>query len=355
MTQLIEKFIGNNQVSGAKIRLRNAETFRARNAADSADVNLFRLTNADVWQFDQLPQASASLPLPSQAKQFATVEYIENFINGKTDAKDAVDLLSDTVLTLSGSTPLSIDGVTVTDGMRIAQVAGSVASNGIYVATISGGTYTLARAADFDQVNDASGKEVTKGAYFKIIQGTTYGGWEALLTTNDPIVIDTTALTFVLNPTIQALTAGDMLKRIGNDFSIDLASLSGLESTNAGNATGQLRVKTDTAVLEADQSTRRDPITGAVVARVAKKLTVTLNNSDITNQYVDALDVAGRYSVDLGVVGAPDQFETDDYTVNYTGGSGGKTRITFAGGLAAGGVSELVVGDKITVRYTAFP
>lgn len=355
MTQQITKFIQDNAVSGAKMRLGNNETFRARNFAGSADVDLFKLNVSDELEFLKQPTAGSALPMPSTSKDYVTVEYIQNYVLGKTDAKDAVNLLADTNIALSGSTPLTIDSATATNGMRIALVGQSTASqNGIYDLAISGGTYTLTRSSDFDQVNDASGTEVTSGAYFKVISGTVYSGWEAVLTTVDPIVIDTTSLTFAVNPTVISLSAGDMLKKVGNDFSIDLATLSGLESTSPGSAAGQLRVKVDPAALEKNQTTRRDPTTGAIMAKSPKKVPFTLTGTDISNGYVDISDVAAQSSVQFWVAGGGVQSETDDYTVNYTGGTGGKTRITFAGGLAIGGVSELVNGDKLVISYMSW-
>lgn len=355
MTQIVTKFIQNNAVTGAKFRLNNNETLRARNAAGAADIDLFKLTTSDIWEFQRHPQAASALAIPSQPKEYATIEYITNYIAGKSDPKDAVNLLADVNVPLTGSTPLSIDSATVTDGMRIAltnQTTGT--QNGVYVAAITGGTYSLTRATDFDQVDDAGGLEVTSGAYFKIISGTGYSGWEAVVSNADPITIGTTVLSFVLNPTVQALTAGDMLKKIGNDFSVDLATLSGLESTSPGSAAGQLRVKVDAAALEKDQTTRRDSTTGAVMAKSSKKAAFTLTGTDITNGYVDLPDVAAQSSVQFWVAGGGIQAETDDYTVNYTGGTGGKTRVTFAGGLATGGVSELVNGDKLVISYMSW-
>lgn len=355
MSQIITKFIQANAVTGAKMRLNNNETARARNQANTADVDLYKLTTGNVWELQTQPTAASALPIPSAPKEYTTVEYVQNYVMGKTDAKDAVNLLQSTNLALTGVAPLTIDGVTVTSGMRIAltgQINGT--ENGVYVATIVALTYSMARATDFDQVNDASGKEVTTGAYFKVISGTVYSGWEAILTTADPVQIGVSSIDFAANPTIQALTAGDMLRKTGNDFSLDTATNGGLESTNPGNATGQVRVKTDTAALEKDQTTRRDPTTGAVVARKSKKQPFTLTPTDITNQYVDLPDVAGTGSVVFTAVGGGDQVETDDYTINYTGGVLSKTRITFAGGLATGGVSALVTGDKLVIGYTSF-
>jgi hypothetical protein len=106
--------------------------------------------------------------------------------------------------------------------------------------------------------------------------------------------------------------------------------------------------------LEKDQTTRRDSTTGAVMAKSSKKAAFTLTGTDITNGYVDLPDVAAQSSVQFWVAGGGVQAETDDYTVNYTGGTGGKTRVTFAGGLATGGVSELVNGDKLVISYMSW-
>lgn len=348
MTQRTTKFIQDDAVTGAKILLRNNETLRSYAQDGTTKMDLLKLTTANVLEFQRIPQLNSALGMPSAPKDLVTVEYITNFVAGKTDPKDAVNFYADTNVPLTGSTPLIIDSGTVTNGMRVGlgnQTTGT--QNGVYVVTVSGGTYTMARAADFDQVDDAGGKEVTSGAYFKIIAGTVYSGWEAIVSNADPIVIGTDVLTFTLNPTVQALSGGDMITKSGNTLSVDLASLGGLESTNPGNVNGQLRVKVDTAALEKDQSTRRDPSTGAIMAKKPYKQAVTLTSQDITNGYVDATVVLSQGSVKLWVSGGGYQQETVDFTVNYTGGASSKTRVTFAGGLAIGGVSALVAGDII--------
>jgi len=349
MSQTKRKFLEDNAVGGTKFRLDNNEMLRARNAANSADVNIAKLTSANKWEYQVLPEVSSALAVPSTAKQLATVEYIQNYVNGKGDPKDSVSLLALTNVPLSGSTPLVIDGVTVTDQMRVGLVSQTdPTESGIYVVTVTGPTYTAARSSDA-----TSDYQVTEGMFFVTTQGT-LAGYEALLTTPDPIVVGTTALTFVTYPTTIALVAGDMLARSGNTWTVDLASLGGLESTNPGNAAGQLRVKVDTASLEQDQTTRRDPSTGAVMAKKSVKELFTLNATDITNQYVDLTNVASYQSINFEVAGAPTQYETVDYTVNYTGGVSSKTRITFAGGLASAGVSALASGDNVIVSYMSF-
>jgi hypothetical protein len=83
----------------------------------------------------------------------------------------------------------------------------------------------------------------------------------------------------------------------------------------------------------------------------------TLSSTDITNQYVDLSFVAfgssaSNNSLGVYVVGGPEQQKTVDYTVSLTGGAGGVTRVSFAGGLATGGNSALVAGDILVVDYS---
>jgi hypothetical protein len=83
------------------------------------------------------------------------------------------------------------------------------------------------------------------------------------------------------------------------------------------------------------------------------KQTEVLSSTDIGNQYYDLAFVALTNSISFLVQGSGSQLEgaSYDYTVSYTGGVGGVTRITFVNGLATGGVSALVSGDVIQIQY----
>lgn len=355
MSQLITKFIEDNAVTDAKIRLRNNAPLRARNALGTSDVDLFKLDSSDSFTIMSQPRAAAALALPSQAKDYVTVEWAENRIIGKGDPKDAVLAAATGNVPLTGATPLVIDDITIGNNKRVllpAQTTGS--QNGVYVCTITGGNYTLTRSHDFDQVDDVYNSEVTNGAYFKITSGTNYSNWEAILTNADPIIVGTDTLTFALNPTLTALVAGDSIARSGNVISVDYATNGGLESTNPGNVNGQLRVKTDTAVDEKDITVRRSSVDGSIIAKKSRQVTIVLTNTDVVNQYADLDAVAGDGSVMLTVVGGGKQTIGYDFSVNYTAGVGGKTRIGFLNGLATGGVSELVVGDVLDTNFTSF-
>jgi hypothetical protein len=87
-----------------------------------------------------------------------------------------------------------------------------------------------------------------------------------------------------------------------------------------------------------------------------KKDLFILTPTDITNQYVDLSFVALTDSISFLVKGGSIQIEgaSYDYTVNYTGGVAGVTRITFVNDLATGGPSALVatpVADILVIQY----
>lgn len=85
----------------------------------------------------------------------------------------------------------------------------------------------------------------------------------------------------------------------------------------------------------------------------ANKETFVLSGTDITNQYIDLAQVAKTGSILFMVKGAGALLEgaSYDYSVSYTGGAGGKTRITFLNDLATGGSAALVATDVVQVNY----
>ena len=93
------------------------------------------------------------------------------------------------------------------------------------------------------------------------------------------------------------------------------------------------------------------PSAGATVT--FNKETFVLSGADITNQYLDLTHVAKNNSIIFLIQGLQNAIEgaSYDYSVNYTGGAGGNTRLTFLNGLATGGQSALIAGDVIQINY----
>lgn len=107
-------------------------------------------------------------------------------------------------------------------------------------------------------------------------------------------------------------------------------------------------------ILQSDGSGQLSWVTPAAAAPTAKKETFTLSAGDITNQYLDLTQVATTDSIHFIVKGGAPTVEgaSHDYSVSYTGGVGGKTRITFLNDLATGGGAALVATDVVQVVYT---
>jgi hypothetical protein len=125
--------------------------------------------------------------------------------------------VTNNVLDASADGALTVDGVALVVGDRVLvknETAGNAAYNGIYVVTELGGEsdpWKLTRAEDAN-----SNAEVTAGMFTFVEEGTVNAdsGW--VLTTNNPIVLNTTNLEFVQFSGAGQITAGDGLVKFGN-------------------------------------------------------------------------------------------------------------------------------------------
>lgn len=178
---------------------------------------------------------------PASPTDGANKRYVDNAVQGLSDLKDPVRVVTTGNIALSGLQ--SIDGVTLLAGDRVlvkAQTAG--AENGIWVAA-SG---VWARAADAD-----ADVEVTRGMATTVLEGTTKGTGSAtgnpvtfVLTNQTAVTLGTTALTFApIGAQAASYSAGAGLTQSGQQFAV-----------NAGNG-----------ILADGASTRVDP---SVVGRV---------------------------------------------------------------------------------------
>lgn len=406
MAKIIKKFISSQSVDETKILLNNNGFLQARNAADSADVDLFKLNSSDVIEFASIPQASGT---PSNAADLVNKSYIDNLISGiKWKAPARLASVANVVL----SAPGSIDGVSLASDDRILLKNQTVPSeNGLYVFNGS----ALVRSTDAD-----AGIEIASMAVF-VEEGTVNADKGFVCTTNNPITVGSTSINFVQFSSANAYSAGQGIAISGNVIAVDIATDPGLEFNS-----NQLRVKTDVAgaivrtsdgikvQLEASNPTLRvngsnelgvkfttgsalkadssglaveietanmeiisnklqaklnasgalDKTSGLAVkvdsatikingsnqleSVKAKQEVITLNATAISNQYVDL--AAAAYSAEcimVTPVGGPIQESGVDYTISLTGGVAGVTRVSFAGDLAA----LLASGDKLIIRY----
>lgn len=397
MSQIIRKFITSDAVDGSKVKLQNNQYLRARNAADSADINIIKVNASDVIEFASMPQSSAT---PSSANDLVNKAYVDATSSG-LDIKVSVRAATTANITLSGAQ--TIDGVSVIAGDRVLVKDQSTgADNGIYVAAAG----AWSRSSDAD-----SSLEVNAGMFTFVEEGTVNGDIGYVLATDNPIVLGVTSLVFTAFTGVSALVAGAGLTKTGN--TVDVVAGDTSITVNANdlvvnpNATGGLevssglRIKSDVttantigvtvvangAGVKFDSNSFADSgsetlalasgVAGAglalstgvlsvgvdgvttkiasdqVVGLTNEKETFTLAGGDITNQYIDLQQVAATDSIHFLVKGSGVLLEgaSHDYSVSYTGGAGSKTRITFLNDIATGGQAALIAGDIVQIVY----
>jgi hypothetical protein len=147
---------------------------------------------------------------PTLSGDAATKNYVDNAITGLS-WKSPVRVLALTNVTIA--TPgTTIDGVTMATNDRVLLTAQTTASqNGLYV--FNGSAAAMTRALDAD-----SAAELLNMAVF-VSQGTSAdSAWT--LTTDAPLTVGTTALTYAQFTGAQAFVAGNGLARTGNQVDV---------------------------------------------------------------------------------------------------------------------------------------
>lgn len=150
---------------------------------------------------------------PTQAQDAATKAYVDA-VKQALDIKDSVRVATTAAITIASDLGVgdAIDGVTLADGDRVLVKNQTDASqNGIYVAGSS-----PVRSADAN-----ASTEVTSGMFCFVEEGTVNGDNGFVLTTNDPITLDTTDLTFTQFNGAGQIIAGDALSKSGNTLNVN--------------------------------------------------------------------------------------------------------------------------------------
>lgn len=209
---------------------------------------------------------------PTSAQEFATKAYTDSLIDGRS-WKQSVKAATTSALTLAtdfenGDT---IDGYTlVTNDRVLNKDAASAAENGIYIVQASGAPV---RATDADAASELV------GAAIFVEQGTVNGDKQFAQTGDGG--------TFAINSvwvvtSANSFSGHDMIALSGGQISVDLATASGLESSNPGNAAGQLQIKLDGTTLSKSASGLRVSTTTIQ--------TITDAQQDIDDHIADATD-----------------------------------------------------------------
>lgn len=183
-----------------------------------------------------------NLAAPTADADAATKAYVDAIKQG-LDVKDSVRVASTADIDLGTGGLLTIDGVALDSGDRVLVKNQSTGSeNGIYEAAV--GAWSRSSDADADA-------EVTAGMFTFVAAGSTQADTGWVLTTNDPITVDTTALSFAQFSGAGQITAGDGLSKTGNQLDVNV------DDSTIEIATDTLQVK-DAGITDAKIATGID-------------------------------------------------------------------------------------------------
>jgi hypothetical protein len=273
--------IANTTITGAQIA--------------SAAVSAAKADLTGVWSFSNLQGTLGAnlaansnkvtgLATPTDAADAATKSYVDGAVQ---KAAAGLDVKGSCVVATTGPLPANtynngtsgvgatltgdangalgaIDGVTPTLNMRIlVKNEGTQSDNGIYVVTTVGdgsNPYVLTRSTDF---NDTA--TITPNSFTFIEQGTTQADSQWVLTTNSPITVGTTGLTFVQFGAASSYVAGNGLLLTGNSFSVKPDTTATGNIVNAVNVTSNgVAIKVDNATIAGDGSSQLSVKSGSI-------------------------------------------------------------------------------------------
>lgn len=263
---------------------------QANEQAATDELNLGKVTATGVGgvAFDASNQSIVNVADPVAATDAANKQYVDGRVNG-LDWKESVRAVSLSNITLSA--PQTIDGVSLISGDRVlvaGQTTGS--ANGIYV--VQAGAWTRATDAD-------TSAEVTAGLAVFVEEGTVYADTGWVLTTNNPITLGTTSLTFSQFTGFGTLIAGAGIVKTGNQIDVELDTGAGAQTAGADGGSSGLEF--DVTGVGGKLRAKVDPAGG--IQRLAAGLALEIDDTPNT------LDVDAD---GLKVVGLPSTFLIND-------------------------------------------
>jgi hypothetical protein len=230
---------------GTSLKVSRADHVHRHTNADHGSITLNALATS-AGDYSMGSYKLTNLAEPTNAQDAATKYYVDSVAQG-LDVKGSVRAATSAAVTLAtglenGDT---LDGVTLATGDRILvknQATGS--ENGIYTVNASGAP---TRALDAN-----SSADITAGMFTFVEQGTVNGDTGWVLTTNQPITLDTTALVFTQFSGTGTYSASNGVLLTGTNFTFAPSTTGGLTTGSGGGAVllpSTSGLKTDSAGL----------------------------------------------------------------------------------------------------------
>ena len=267
------------------------------------------------------------------------------------DYKQATRVITVANITLTGGAPAVVDGVSLVLGDRVLVTGQTTASqNGLYDVTVVGvgSDGTWVRTSDGNQTG-----EILAGMIVMVTEGVVYHDTQWKLTTDNPIVIGTTALTFELNTSGNSISNGTSNITVLNNANVNVTvanvqiaafASTGSYVTGLVSATGNI---TGNYILG-----NGSQLSGIITTVNANTLTGTTLSSNVVNSSLTSVGTLGSLSVTgnatagnllaSGLISA-----TGNITGNYFIGNGSQ----LTGVIASSGAGNLWVVGRIATFY----
>lgn len=285
-------------------------------AADELSLGKVTATGVSGVAFDASSQKIVNVGTPTVGTDAANKDYVDAYALG-LDWKQSVRVVSTSnlVATRTSNTltadangsinTAGIDGVTTLALGNRVLVSGqsTAADNGIYTITdlgSAGTPWVMLRATDAD-----TSAEVTAGLACFIEEGTSYADTGWVLTTNNPITLNTTGLAFSQFTGLASIIAGAGLSKTGSQLDVELDTAADAQSAGSGGGSSGLEFDTSGA---AGKLRARVSATGGI-NRMADGLGIEIDDTP------DTLDVG---AAGLKVVGLPSLFKVNGTAVGAT-------------------------------------
>lgn len=326
MARITKKYLGSDSVDATKVRFDNNTAFRSRDAADSSDIEIFKVDSSDVFQFLVHPQIISSA---SGDNDVLTLKDLNQELEG-LKPKAAVRAATTASIILDGLQ--TVDDVVLSSGDRVLVKDQSAASeNGIYD-VVDGAAWV--RSSDMDELAPV---DEVNGAYTFVQEGTSNAG-KGFVQTGSVSDIGVDALTFIFFNSSSNLVGGDGIDYSGSTISVELSADPYLEFSSGAL---QAKVSPDFASAQSGELMDAADIKSAIdsAGRTSSREAFTLDATSIANG-VTLANTPIPNSIDVQPVGGPVQQFGVDYVVSTN-------LITFGGDLA----SVLEDGDVIYVKY----